>query len=167
MVVLTEKQCISADGKLKDDTVREDTVARAFATGMSNAYPKLALQNQLFAELENMFRLQACFLAMKYKNALQVSKTDLSMVSGFHLVSGNEMADSLPGLVNFKTTQRKTQNKEGSTIHQNLYLVMGGVSQEMTLTEMSLYYTKTIENPAEMILKSRPKPGSIYWKVIL
>ncbi|MEI7660697.1 MAG: DUF1598 domain-containing protein [Bacteroidota bacterium] len=167
VVVLTEKQRISADGKLKDDTLREDTVARAFATGMSNAYPKLALQNQLFAELENMFRLQACFLAMKYKNALQVSKTDLSMVSGFHLVSGNEMPDSLPGLVNFKTTQRKTQQKDGSTIHQNLYLVMGGVSQEMTLTEMSLYYTKTIENPAEMILKSRPKPGSIYWKVIL
>jgi len=69
----------------------------------------------------------------------------------------------LPGLINYKLYEKTTEEKEGSLIRKGMYLVAGGVSQEMTIKESNLTYDESISKSAAIVLNSRPEETSIFW----
>lgn len=166
VVVLTEKQVADSSGNLEDKSEEEDPNAESFAAEMSNKFTGLANKSEIFAELENLFRLQACFRAMQIKNAVEISKIDLACISGFSLKPGiNDLPESLPGLINYKVTEKKSRIEGGVSTQQHLYLVAGGVSQEMTISELNLLYDEYLEQAQTVILVARPKKESVAWNV--
>ena len=164
VVVLTEKQIPDAEGNLKDNAQEVDKPAEMFAAEFTLRFSELAAKSFIFAELENLFRLQACFKAMKVKEAIQNSGIDLSCISRFSLSVGeNDLPATLPGLINYKLYEKTTEEKEGSLIRKGMYLVAGGVSQEMTIKESNLTYDESISKSAAIVLNSRPEETSIFW----
>jgi hypothetical protein len=164
VVVLTEKQIADAEGNLKDNAQEVDKSAELFAAEMSSKFSDLTNRSAIFAELENLFRLQACFRALKMKNAVESSGIDLSCISTLSLKPGiNDLPETLPGLINYKIYEKTTQNQDMRYIEQQLYIVAGGVSQEMTINESNLAYEKSIAGSGEIIITERPKKESIYW----
>lgn len=78
VVVLTEKQISDEKGNLSDNKRGEDKTAEAFASEMSDKFSELTDKYEVFAELENMFRLQACLRAMKASEAIKEAGIDLN-----------------------------------------------------------------------------------------
>lgn len=166
VVVLTEKQNIDEEGKLKDADLFEDVKnAQIFADEMSENYDTLAEQNKLFAELENLFRLQACFRALKYKNEEDNSGTDLAAVKNIRLSSGNELPDSLPGLMNYKIEKEEIINGEYREISSQIYFIAGGVSQELKIKEKNLSLNDGLAKVNTLILESRPEKKASHWEL--
>ena len=163
VVVLTESQISDAEGNLKDNKREMDKSAELFAAEMSNKFADLANKKSIFAELENLFRLQACFKAIQIKNAISTSEIDLNYLDGFSLMPGNDLPESLPGLINFKIREKSLRENGGRNILRHLYIVAGGVSQEMTITKSNLFYEESIRNFSDLVINSRPKPESIHW----
>jgi hypothetical protein len=166
VVVLTEKQIADADGNLTDNADQVDESADLFAFEISSKFTDLANKSMIFAELENLFRLQACFKALKMKNEIELSGADLSSLSGFSLKPGiNDLPETLPGLVNYRAFERTKPIPGGHSIEKQIYIAAGGVSQEMSISESNLLYTETIGKTSEIIINQRPNEESIVWTV--
>jgi hypothetical protein len=164
VVLLTEKQIADEEGNLNDNADEEDKSAELFAAEFSTKFADLSNKSQIFAELENLFRIQAFYRVMKIKSAIEISGIDLNSISGFSLQPGvNDLPETLPGLINYKIIEKTTHDNEGSILHQQLYIVAGGVSQEMTVDESNLMYAELIKKSALVVLKARPQKESIQW----
>lgn len=168
VVVLTEKQVSDEKGNLSDNKRGEDKTAEAFASEMSGKFSELARKYEIFAELENMFRLQACLRAMKTNEAIKVAGIDLKGLVGFRLKQGgNDLPETLPGLVNYRTFEKTTSTKEGKYIQSHLYLVAGGVSQEMKVKPSNLMNDLSLSQMKTTVLQAKPKKEAIFWTVTL
>jgi len=163
VVVLTEKQMVDADGNTADNTSENDADADTFALELSHNYGKISRVNSLFAELENLFRLQACLKSMKFKDAISESQRDILLNNGLKLSPGDDLPAGLPGLVNFKLLDK--EKNENGTIQRcrQLYLVCGGVNQEMVTNENNFTPDPLISKPKTVIINSRPKNSTINW----
>lgn len=166
VVVLTEKQMIDAEGNLKDNKNVNDKNAQLFAEDMSNNYDTLAMQNKWFAELENIFRLQACFRALAFQGEIGKSGFDISPVQKISLKSANELPESLPGLMNYRIVEKEKQLNDGVETMSHFYFVAGGVSQELKIKNGNMTLTKSIEKMNEMVVQSRPDKEAVKWELI-
>lgn len=164
VVVLTESQISDKFGNLRDDSLK-DITARTFASEMSHSYNILSREVPLFAELENLFRLQACIRAMQYKQAFEVTRFDLELILGFYLRPGNNIEESLPGLVNYAITQKVTPNQKGELTEQKLFIVAGGVSQDMTIGSKNFIKDRLMRATHLTILHSQISSDTTHWRV--
>ncbi len=167
VVVLTEKEKIDADGNLKDDISDKDKIATSFAAEMSSNYSRIASKDPLFAELENMFRLQACLKAIKFKQAFLAASIDESKWERLRLLDGNDLPDSLTGLVNYRKISKNVYRNKEEGVETRFFIVAGGVSQEMKINKTNIYRNSYIRNFTKNIINSRPDSQSIYWNVHL
>jgi hypothetical protein len=163
VVVLTEKQESDAEGHTKDNASVEDPDAEAFAADMSRNYANLAKENELFAELENMFRLQACCRSIRFREELPSSNGDLMKGSGIKLTGGEYLPAELPGLINYKTFETHTDEKDKVFVDSRLYLVCGGVSQEMKVNIQHFLSVSDISKAREIIISSKPAKVAVSW----
>ncbi|HOY30370.1 MAG TPA: DUF1598 domain-containing protein [Bacteroidales bacterium] len=166
VVVLTEKQQADADGNLSDNEFEEDPIAEAFAEIMSLKYVELSNEIFWFAELENLYRLQACFRAMEFKGAFQESGFDLNLRTKLYVNTKRRLPEALPGLVNYHLTQRVRQNGYTTTTLQNSYLVCGGVDMSVNVASSNLFSKSGKLNYCkEFVLGLRPVDNIIIWRV--
>ena len=166
VVVLTEKQMIDEEGNLKDNTKASDKHAEIFAREMSENYDTLTKQNRWFAELENIFRLQACFRALAFNNEIAKSEIDISNIQNISLQSGNELPPVLPGLMNYRISEKERETKEGIETLSHFYFVAGGVSQELKIKKGNLTLTKSMEKITEKVVQSRPDKEAVKWELV-
>ena len=135
---------------------------------MSDKFAELTKKYEVFAELENVFRLQACLKAMKASEAIKEAGVNLNSISGFHLKTGDDdLPETLPGLVNSKTFEKTTTTNEGKLIQSHLYLVAGGVSQEMKVKASNFLNDLSLSQLKTTVLQAKPKKESIFWSVTL
>ncbi len=164
VVVLTEKQVIDAGGNLKDaGFLDDDKNARIFANEMSENYDTLAFQNRLFAELENLFRLQACLRTLKYKSEIDNTGIDLTALRNIRLTSGITLPDSLPGLMNYNIVKEEKIKGEFKETSSQLYFVSGGVSQELKIKNKNLSLDNSLAKLNKVVVNSRPNKASSHW----
>lgn len=163
VVILTERQMIDDEGNLKDNKQVSDGNAGIFAEEMSENYDTLALQNKWFAELENVFRLQACFRVLAFKNEITNSDIDISPARNIRLESGNELPPALPGLMNYKITEKERETKEGIETLSHFYFVAGGVSQELKVENRNMVLSKAMDKINTLVVNSRPDKESVQW----
>ena len=102
---------------------------------------------------------------MEFKNAIIESGINLSAIKELALSSGNELPESLPGLINYKIETDTTHNNDSYTVSQSFNIVAGGVSQEMNLNQKSLTFEESIKEQSEIIIKARPDEKSVKWEV--
>jgi hypothetical protein len=165
VVVLTERQMIDAEGNLKDNKQVSDGNAGIFAKEMSENYDTLTVQNHWFAELENIFRLQACFRALAFKNEIANSGIDISPARNIRLESGNELPPALPGLMNYLITEKEKETKDGIETLSHFYFVAGGVSQELKVENRNMVLSKTMDKIYTLVKNSRPDRESVQWEL--
>ncbi|NUO01379.1 MAG: DUF1598 domain-containing protein [Saprospiraceae bacterium] len=167
VIVLTEKQQADDEGNLSDQTT-PDTIAETFAEELSRNFSSLTLENALFCDLENLFRLQACLRAMKIQQALEESAINTVPFFRIRLPPGgvSELPVELPGLVNADTKEEVKNHPDSSkTIHEFFQIVAGGVSQEMRISKKNLFEEYSIRKPAKVLLQKRPNPQALVWTV--
>jgi len=168
VVVLTEKQISDEKGNLSDNKQDEDKSAEAFAKEMSGKFSELTKKYEVFAELENMFRLQACLRALKASESIKEAGIDLYRLSAFRLKQeDNDLPETLPGLVNYKIFEKITTTNEGKFIQSHLFLVAGGVSQEMKVKASNLFNDLSLSQMKSAVLQAKPKKETIFWTVTL
>lgn len=100
VVVLTEKQNATADGRLYDAD-EEDPIATAFAAEFSRHMSQAAQSVPVYADLENLYRLRALLLAMCHQGADREAGLDLGFfLRDYRHQAEAPMPQSLPGLTN-------------------------------------------------------------------
>jgi len=166
VVVLTEKQRMAADGTLSDDYSQDDSQAGLFAQQLSENFQQAAMQVPEYADLENIFRLNAVLQAMRLCDAADRANLNLHFyLKEYVCQADSPMPDSLPGLANFK--QVEEQLNQGSFLYQYVLFPMacGGVSMEITVSDKQ--FTKTdatrLNQLRRTVLQARPTPDTLFW----
>ena len=137
VVVLTEKQMASSDGRLRDSH-QDDPSADAFAAEFSKAFPKLTAEVRVYADLENLFRLQALLLAMEHRHALSRIGVDCdSYLRPYQYRDEAKMRASLPGLANYGQWSYRTTIGNREAERFLFPIVCGGVGMDMHVAEKS------------------------------
>ncbi|MBL7790798.1 MAG: DUF1598 domain-containing protein [Saprospiraceae bacterium] len=155
VIILTEKQQMDSKGNLTDKNAESDPVSEAFAAEFSNNFSQAVLLNSKFCELENLYRLHALFLAMKYQGAIKESNFDVSPFFRLQLVPNKGLPKELPGLVNADLIQNTN-----STIFT---IVAGGVSMDMNISDNNLTNQTFLKEPRKIILEGRKNELPVYW----
>jgi hypothetical protein len=163
VVILTEKQMIDADGNTSDDTSKEDAIADTFATDMSRNFNEATKANTLFAELENLFRLQACLKSVEFKGVLDMVNNNILQYKRMKFVNDDDHPLSLPGLINWEITEKKDKEAGEIRINKRLFLVCGGVSQEFLTDKNNFINDHFIGESRTVIVNSRPDSKSVHW----
>ena len=166
VVVLTEKQLATADGKLFDSG-GNNLNADKFAKCLSEKFQDIATLVLSYAKLENLFRLSALLKVMYIQDSLKHVNLDFS----FYLKQYNyqyeySMPPSLPGLVNGK--KETISFKKGNYIYKHILFSMaaGGVSMEIPIspTQFKINQTQKLKKLHKKIINSRPNKTALYWK---
>jgi len=165
VVLLTEKQRSTVDGTLYD-SCEDDPHANAFAQEFSECFPKASSLVPEYAELENLFRLNAVLRAMLLRNAANQAKLDLGFfLKDYNYKRETTMPSSLPGLANYK--EARGEITQGGHLYQYVLfpMVCGGVSMEINIDERRFAGTKSKEmnHLRELALSSRPSLGALSW----
>lgn len=167
IVLLTEKQNSTAEGQLYDvDT--DDPLAIEFARSFTTKFPELANEIPEYADLENLYRLEAVLRSLKMHKL--TSKTGInfnSFIPGYAYLDEEVMPSSLPGLTN--CMNRSQQSRKGNMIYEEYYLAMvcGGVLMRIPILRNSFYKT----NNSKLVdfktnaLKARPSVDALSWVV--
>ena len=168
VVVLTEKQRMAMDGTLSDDYSQDDPHAGIFAQQLSENFQQAALQVPEYADLENLFRLNAILKAMRLYDATDQANLNLSFYLKEYVCQADlPMSDSLPGLANFK--QAEGQLMQGSFLYQYVLfpLSCGGVSMEITVSDKQFSKTDVarLNQLRKMVLQARPTSDTLFWHI--
>lgn len=165
VVLLTEKQIADEKGNLSDDK-DENPIAKTFAEEMSNNFSKLTDSVEVYAELENLFRLNALLKAAKFRlqNSILTEKIRTLMYS-LSYSSKNEMPESLPGLVNLKEYTERKQGEDFISTQKNLFMVCGGVGMEMRIKKESIVQKVELKKFQNRVVQLRPNKRAYIWKV--
>ncbi|OHB56976.1 MAG: hypothetical protein A2173_09260 [Planctomycetes bacterium RBG_13_44_8b] len=168
VVVLTEKQRMAVDGTLSDDYSQDDSHAGIFAQQLSEHFQQAAVQVSEYADLENLFRLNAILQAMRLYNAADQANLNLRFyLKEYVCQADSPMPDSLPGLANFK--QAEEQFMQGSSLYQYILFPMscGGVSMEITVSDkqFSKIDAARLNQLRRMVLQTRPTPDTLSWRL--
>lgn len=167
VVVLAEKQGSTPSGRLFD-VEEHDPIALAFAKNLSDEFSNVAESFHLYADLENLFRLRALLLAMKFRNSLAKAGTYFqSFMKQYTYVHESLMDPSLPGLANYQ--ERSHRFTSGSKVY-DLYLfpiVCGGVGMDMATNERSFSESQSrrLFSFRMAALLARPSRNSLTWIV--
>lgn len=166
VVVLTEKQRSTQDGKLYDSS-ENDAKAELFAKNLSYNFQNAATKTPFYAELENLYRLQVV-LKVLYKYHL--AKNDFNFdffLRRYNYKYKYTMKPSLPGLVNGKIETIETKHDSYVETLTLFPLVAGGVSMELPMfdSKFQYYNSKYADSFAKNVISSRPNENSLYWKI--
>lgn len=165
VVVLTEKQCATADGTLYDSG-EDNPHADAFAQEFSERFQKAATLVREYADLENLYRLSAVLRAMLLRDVANRARLDLRFfLKDYNYQGETAMPPSLPGLANSK--EDRGQITQGGLVYQYALFPMacGGVSMEVTIDERRFAVTNRnqMKHLRELVIGSRPSPEALSW----
>jgi hypothetical protein len=165
VVLLTENQVSDEKGILSDKK-QDNPVAIEFAKSMSVNFSKLTDSVKVYAELENLFRLNALLRAAKFKlDNSDIYKSICRSTEGLSYSSKNEMPVSLPGLVNLKEYKVEKKEKKSIVTESSLFMVCGGVGMEMDVQKESLAKEITLANFQNKVIQFRPDKNACIWTV--
>ena len=168
VVVLTEKQRMAVDGTLSDDYSQDDSHAGIFAQQLSKHFQQAAVQVSEYADLENLFRLNAILKAMRLYDAADQANLNLRFyLKEYVCQADSPMPDSLPGLANSK--QAEGQLMQGSLLYQYVLFPMscGGVSMEITVSDKQFSRNDAVRlnQLRKTVLQARPTPDALSWHI--
>jgi len=159
VIVLTEEQVADEKGRLSDDKAAKNIISETFAAECSEKYSLLASENNLFAGLENLFRLQACLRAIAEAGMLQNSEKLKTIINNMTVNTEDSMPESLPGLVNYTITETKNQRR--------FFVVAGGVDQYLKIMPTNFRKKTSLSRLAREIKKTRPSGDAVYWETTI
>ncbi len=167
IVLLTEKQNATSEGQLYDvDT--DDPLAIEFARSFTTKFPELAKEIPEYADLENLYRLEAILKSLKmHKSTSQTGMKLNSFIPEYAYQDEKVMPSSLPGLTN--CIDRTQRSREGNMIYEEYYfsMVCGGVLMKIPILRSSFYKT----NNSKLVdfktnaLQARPSIDTLSWVV--
>lgn len=166
MILLTEKQKMTASGDLVD-VMEDDPHAEAFASAMSEYLSNPRKEKpSIYADLENLFRLRALLISMRYMKAFQyVRLSPADYIPQYRYQDESRMEASLPGLANYREWSHRVSRGNSVYTYTLFPMVCGGVSMDMTVTRKDYQNQRSFLIPfRNAALKSRPK-GSFSWKI--
>jgi|GEM_PF-2376741 hypothetical protein len=127
VIVLTEAQGTTGDGRLFDSGETNEE-SEMFADNLSRNFRIAATQVEVYAQLENLYRLLALMNAMKLQGHLQDHNNLFnSVASSSPYVREFKIPATYPGLTNAKTSTEEFTQENGTLISEKLYFVCGGV----------------------------------------
>lgn len=165
--VLTEQQKASADGHLHD-VVEDDPVASGFAAELSVRFPQATDSVPVYADLEDLFRLQALLRALRMRGDLKESGLDADvLLNRYALQARVPMPASLPGLANHKELHK--ERTEGNTTYESwsIPFVCGGVSMKMDVMPASFSdgAEPQLAMMSDQVIKDRPSVDALVWSL--
>ncbi|MBN1901538.1 DUF1598 domain-containing protein [Candidatus Sumerlaeota bacterium] len=165
VTVLTEKQRAGSDGELYDSG-EDDPISRQFAGNLTHRFREVSHRVPVYAQLENLFRLNALLRALHLKNAARDAQLDIRyLLQQYDYQAEYPMPDSLEGLANVK--ELKGRERKGNRIQEyTLYsLACGGVSMEMPLQKDRFIKPpdSALGSIRNQILSSRPSRDALSW----
>jgi hypothetical protein len=161
VIVLTEQQRALADGSLQD-TGSEDPIALKFAEALSSQFNRAAAVTAPYADLENLYRLDALLQAMQAYHAVSDSGLDLSyLLNSYQCTEDAEMPPALHGLANGKGSQLT----RGEYQYTFFPLVFGGVSRDMPFdpSEVNDRDNAALARLRKAALAARPSAEALSW----
>lgn len=165
VVVLTEKQKATADGELYDDE-GIDPHARAFAQEFSDSFSKATKSVPVYADLEQLYRLNALIQAMYFRQASRKVGLDLEFFVGrYQFQKASPMPPSKPGLANYREASERVA--DGANTYEQIFfpMVCGGVSMEIPVRPGQFYWKLGGWLPRlhSKVVKTRPHVNSLCW----
>lgn len=171
VIVLTEKQKASYDGRLYD-VGGENKLAQKFTVELSNKFNLAASHVPVYADLENLYRLNAILLAIHYRQSGKETEFSLdSFMTNYDFKAAMPMDESLDGLVNFKEIEeeniRNIRGEKHTYSSFLVFMVCGGVDMGMKTEKRSFLkdVTGDLNNMRQLALLSRPDPQTLFWGV--
>ncbi|MCK4302689.1 MAG: DUF1598 domain-containing protein, partial [Candidatus Eisenbacteria sp.] len=161
VVVLTERQCATADGRLFDGG-GDDKCAQAWAKQFS--IDRVAEDVPECAQLEALYRLLAVARAMELKGAAQQVGLDLSFLTDqYQSQSDRPLPNSLPGLANAASDQYVDDSE--NYIYTQAAIVCGGVSMETNVRLENILRSEKTGALLEPVrrLAMRLRPAFEFW----
>jgi len=160
VVLLTEAQASSSSGELYDSG-EEDPLANHWASSFSREFKTIATQVEVYAQMENLYRLYALMMALEYNNHLSYANNFFSSLAEVNpLQRVYDIPDSYPGLVNLKFDTTFTDNQSYSI---STVFVCGGVSMEMSLSNENVLPSSNLTYHADYVKQSRPNSTASSW----
>lgn len=165
VVVLTEKQRAGSDGALYDSG-EEDPVSRLFAGNLTKRFRQASHEVPVYAQLENLFRLNALLRAVYFRNAVNAARLDIRfLLERYAYQAEYKMPDFMEGLANAK--ELKGRERKGNRIEEYTLstIACGGVSMEMPVKQDRFIKTPNtpLDSIKKAILSSRPSPDTLSW----
>jgi hypothetical protein len=167
VVVLTEKQASTASGELHD-VDSDDPTAIAFAAQLSREFTNLTGHVPVYADLENLYRLQALLLAMRHRATFDAVGWSLSTYLNDYRYQEESLMDaSLPGLANRREWSCEIPQADGVGEYYASPLVCGGVGQDMKVEDESFSDRNNswLFGFKMAALFARPSKDSLVWEV--
>jgi hypothetical protein len=153
IVLRTEKQQATSSGELYD-AADDDPLAVAVANDFSKQFASAAGTVPVYAELENLYRLRAVLLAMRFRGALSLAGLDWDgYLREYRFQEEKPMPPTVPCLANWKAG--------GGTCA----VVCGGVGMDMTVEAESFSDASrnVLFTLGQALLAARPSPDSLCW----
>lgn len=157
VIVSTEAQGSTASGELFDSGEKNPD-AEYWAGMLSTHFQEVAVQVEVYAQLENLYRLLAIFKALKNRGYFS-EITDLANAL-FEECSYRRVyniPETYPGLTNYLIEQDENQI--------SFNLVSGGVSMTTSVGNKQMKMDSEMGRNKEWIIESRPLDGASSWTV--
>jgi hypothetical protein len=167
VVVLTERQMATAEGKLRD-AGGDDPHAQGFARDLSEKFSQATAVVAAYAELENLYRLSALLRSMEFRNAAGQAQIDFAFfLRQYRCQTESAMPNSLPGLVNYKEKQGYVQQGDTALEYVLFPMVCGGVGMEMKLEPKQFVMDDSgrLQALRSAALRSRPQRDALCWAI--
>jgi len=168
IVLLTESQIADEKGNLNDDKKKDNPITIEFAKTMSNNFSKLTDSVKVYAELENLFRLNSLLRAAKFR--LENSRTCKNidgLINSISYASNNEMPESLPGLVNLKEYKVSKKDKNYISTETSIFMVCGGVEMNMKVKNESIVQEESLGIFQNKVVHYRPNNDAYIWNIYI
>jgi hypothetical protein len=165
--LLTEKGRATADGVVSYSRT-DEPYALEFAKLFSANFHYIAGQDPIYADLENLFRLNALLRAVNFRRDDEKAGLDLAFfLKEYKFQSETMMPQSLPGLVNYKEVTARIE-KEGETYEFLLaQVIFGGVSMDSVIDKAQFVNsdTREMEELRQAVAKARPDESTLFWEL--
>lgn len=167
VMVLTESQVASRDGRLRDGGP-QDPLAQVWAAAFSRSLPDVAQQAPQIAQLLQHYRLAALIRAMAYRDAAEKAGLPLDYFLQTHdYAAAVAMPRTLPGLANYAERSLEVPLKNSRAIWYFMPMVCGGVSMDLHIREHQFAGSGLLDTAARTLLRARPSIGTLCWKVVI
>jgi hypothetical protein len=163
----TEKQNATQEGALYDAS-EDDPYAVAFARDMTKHFTDCARKVQVFADLENLFRLRALLVSMDFQSDFESAGWNYSrFLSGYRYTDEKPMSDSMPGLANYRFWSHSDTKGTRTVEHLLFPLICGGVGMDIPVTKNEYRRERTTELTSlrSKILEARTGSDALSWAV--
>jgi hypothetical protein len=162
VVLRTQEQHVSSSGQATD-TGRQNALAEEFAREFTAHYSEISGQRTEYSELEALFRLVALARILK----TSVGESHVSSLLSSYPLPLTTHPRQLPGLSHVERVYQRWSNPRGYS-EQRLWIPScGGVTMNVRPARETASTTRRSElrRLKSAVLKSRPGPRALAWKV--